>query len=158
MAFMLMWYWTLTGCRYLQKWVTYSLEALCCIFCSACVCSNKFFVSKVSKSPLVLHCFCACCLCFCEIKEDWKPPICCWLIPICLMFKWGQISWFHVLIFAFVHTKFHCLPRMGANESEDLIPADTSSLWLYTGFAAGWFHWAAWPCRYCEWEPPCLCD
>lgn len=137
MAFMLMWYWTLAGCRYLQKWVTYSLEALRCIFCSACVCSNKFFVCKVSKSPLVSHCFCACCLCFCATMEDWKRPVCFWLIPICLTAKWGQISWFHDLIFAFAHIKSHCLPRMEANESEDLIPAETSSLWLYTGFAAG---------------------
>lgn len=87
MAFMLMWYWTLTGCRHLKKWVTYSLEALRCVFCSACVCSNKFFVCKVSKSPLILHCLCACCLCFCKIEEDWKPPSCCWLIPICLIFE-----------------------------------------------------------------------
>lgn len=58
-----MWYWILTGCRYLQKWVTYSLEALCCIFCSAYVCSNKFSVCNVSKPPLVLHCFSSCCLC-----------------------------------------------------------------------------------------------
>lgn len=158
MAFMLMWYWTLTGCRYLQKWVTYSLGALCCIFCSACVRSNKFFVCKVNESPLVLYCFCVCCLCFREIKEDRKPLICCWLIPICLMFKWGQIPWFRVLIFAFVHIKSHCLPRMGAIESEHLIPADTSPLWLYTGFGAGWFHWAALPCHHCEWEPPSLCD
>lgn len=158
MAFMLMWYWTLTGCRYLQKWVTYSLGALCCIFCSAFVCSSKFFVCKVNNSPLVLYCFCACCLGFCEIREDQKPPICCWLIPIRLMFQRGQTPWFHVLMFVFVHIKSHCLPRMGARESEDLVPADTSSLWLCTGFAAGCFHWAALHCCRCKWELPCLCD
>lgn len=151
-------YWVLRGSRYLQKWVTFSLEALCCIFYSACVCSNKFFVCKVSKSPLVLHCLYACSLCFCESKEDWKTPICCWLIFICLIFKWGHISWFHVILFAFVHIKSHCLPRMGANESEDIIPDDTSSLFLHTGFTAGWFICVALPCCYCGWEPPNLCD
>lgn len=154
-----MWYWALRGGRYLQKWVTYSLEALCCIFYSACVCSNKFFVCKVSKSPLVWYCFCVCCLCFCESKEDWKAPVCCWPILIFfLIFKQGHISWFHVLIFAFVHIKSHCLPRVRENESEDIIPDDTTSLSLYTGFTAGWFHCVALPCCYCGWKHPYLCD
>lgn len=158
MAFMLMWYWTLTGCRYLEKWVTYSLEALRCIFCSACVCSNKFFVRKVSKSPLVLHCFCACCLCFGEIKG----------LKTSRLLLAGT-HFFNIQVRANLLVPCPCICLCSHKVP---LPTQDGSKWkwglnsswyqftvaLYWFHTAGWFPWAALPCHYCEREPPCLCD